>query len=90
MLPGHCAEELKKALLAFGAGGDPGDDEAALRAAIEAIPGLGARRRALYLEALVALGRTQPEASKASAKIAPPGARDEDPPDSGAPSAPGA
>jgi ribonuclease D len=44
VLPGHCADDLVEALLAYAAAPDP----AALREAIARIPGLGARRLARY------------------------------------------
>lgn len=53
VLPGHCADDLVDALLAHGPPHDRG--EGALRAAILAIPGIGARRAARYLDAFVAL-----------------------------------
>ncbi len=52
VLPGHCAQDVADALLAHGG------DDAARRAAIQAIPGLGARRLSRYLDALGALGAT--------------------------------
>jgi ribonuclease D len=50
VLPGHCADDLVAALLAF----DAAADREALVRAVAAIPGLGARRRERYLAALTA------------------------------------
>lgn len=51
ILPGHCAQDLLEILLA------PDPDDAALRARIAAVPGLGARRFERYADALAALAR---------------------------------
>jgi ribonuclease D len=53
VLPGHCAQALLEVLVA-------GGDEAALRAGIAAVPGLGARRLQRYADVFVELARTPP------------------------------
>jgi ribonuclease D len=67
VLPGHCAQDVTDALLEHAAAGAP------LRAALEAIPGLGDKRAARYLDALAALAdpATAAQTSAAPAGEAP-------------------
>ncbi len=57
VLPGHCAEELANVLMEAcrSCAGEPAKG-ADLRASIQAIPGLGGKRAALYLDVLARLG----------------------------------
>lgn len=57
VLPGHCAEELANVLMEAcrSCAGEPAKG-ADLRASIQAIPGLGGKRVALYLDVLARLG----------------------------------